>query len=108
MSDKVVSIFCIRMNDDERWFKNTSGLDAEGLCRVYAKCAKPFVEMEKYGEQIGMIEYACIEQGNKLDFSITFNDEIDEITFFDGENFEHKEMQATLFPKQAKKTRKGR
>ena len=31
-----VSIFNIRMNDEERWFKNTSGLDVKGLCKAYA------------------------------------------------------------------------
>lgn len=108
MEKEPVSIFCIRMYDEERYFKNTSGLDAEGLCRVYAKCNKPFIEMEKYGKEIGMIEHACIEQGNKLDFSITFNNELDKIKIFDGENVEYKEMHATLFPEQTKKTRKGR
>lgn len=91
------SIFNIRVNDEERWFKNTSELDAEGLCKAYAECGKPLVEMEKYGEQIEAADYAHIEQGDKLDFSIEFNEETDQITIFDGENFEHKGLRETLF-----------
>ena len=96
-----ISIFNIRMNDEERWFKNTSGLDAEGLCKAYAECDKPFVEMGKYGERIEVADHAYIEQGERLDFSIEFNDETDQITIFDGENFEYKGLRATLFPEQA-------
>ena len=96
-----VSIFNIRMNDEERWFKNTSGLDAEGLCKAYAECDKPFVEMGKYGERIEAADHAYIEQGKKLNFSLEFNEETDRITIFDGENFEYKELRATLFPEQA-------
>ena len=96
-----VSIFNIRMNDEERWFKNTSGLDAEGLCKAYAECDKPFVEMGKYGERIEAADHAYIEQGDRLDFSIEFNEETDQITIFDGENLEYKGLRETLFPEQA-------
>ena len=96
-----VSIFNIRMNDEERWFKNTSGLDAKGLCKAYAECDKPFVEMGKYGERIEAADHASIEQGSRLDFSIEFNEETDQLTIFDGENFEHKGLRAALFPEQA-------
>ena len=96
-----VSIFNIRMNDEERWFKNTSGLDAEGLCKAYAECDKPFVEMGKYGEWIKAADHASIEQGDRLDFSIEFNEETDQITIFDGENFAYKGLRETLFPEQA-------
>ena len=96
-----ISIFNIRMNDEERWFKNTSGLDAEGLCKAYAECDKPFVEMEKYGERIEAADHAYIEQGERLDFSIEFNEETDQITIFDGENFAYKGLRETLFPEQA-------
>ena len=96
-----VSIFNIRMNDEERWFRNTSGLDAEGLCKAYAECGKPFVEMGKYGERIEAADHAYIQQGEKLDFSIEFNEETDQITIFDGENFEYKGLRETLFPEQA-------
>ena len=96
-----ISIFNIRMNDEERWFKNTSGLDAEGLCKAYAECDKPFVEMGKYGERIEAADHAYIEQGERLDFSIEFNEETDQITIFDGENFEHKGLRATLSPERA-------
>ncbi len=96
-----VSIFNIRMNDEERWFKNTSGLDAEGLCKAYAECDKPFVEMGKYGERIEAADHASIEQGDRLDFSLEFNEETDQITIFDGENFTYKGLRETLFPEQA-------
>lgn len=93
-----VSIFNIRMNDEERWFKNTSGLDADGLCKAYAECDKPFVEMGKYGERIEAADHAYIEQGDRLDFSIEFNEETDQITIFDGKDFEQKGLQETLYP----------
>lgn len=96
-----VSIFNIRMNDEERWFKNTSGLDADGLCKAYAECGKPFVEMGKYGERIEAADHAYIEQGNRLDFSIEFNEETDQITIFDGKDFEYKGLRETLHPEQA-------
>ena len=96
-----VSIFNIRMNNEERWFKNTSGLDAEGLCKAYADCDKPFVEMEKYGKRIEAADHAYIEQGKRLDFSIEFNEETDQITIFNGNNFEYKGLRETLFPEQA-------
>ena len=96
-----ISIFNIRMNDEERWFKNTSGLDAEGLCKAYAECDKPFVEMGKYGERIKAADHAYIEQGERLDFSIEFNEETDQITIFDGDNFDYKGLRETLFPEQA-------
>lgn len=96
-----ISLFNIRMNDEERWFKNTSGLDAEGLCRAYAECKLPFVDMGQHGERIDIGEFARIEQGEKLDFSIEFNAETDQITIFDGKDFEHKGLRETLFPEQA-------
>lgn len=92
-----VSLFNIRMNDEERWFKNTSGLDAEGRCKAYAECGRPFVEMGKYGERIEAADHAYIEQGDKLDFSIEFNDETGRITIFDGTDFISKGMRETLF-----------
>ncbi len=95
-----ISIFDIRMNDEERWFRNTSGLDAKGLCKAYAECDKPFVEMGKYGERIGGADYAYIEQGDRLSFSIEFNEETDQITIFDGEKLEQKGLRATLYPEQ--------
>ena len=57
------SIFSIRMNDEERFFENTSGLDAGALCKAYGECRLPFVEMGKYGRWIDIGEYAEIEQG---------------------------------------------
>lgn len=96
-----ISLFNIRMNDEERWYKNTSGLDAEELCRAYAECKLPFIEMGQYGERIDIGEFAQIQQGERMDFSIEFNDETDRITIFDGKDFEHKGLRETLFPEQA-------
>ena len=98
---ELISLFNIRMNDEERWFKNTSGLDAEGLCRAYAECRLPFVDMGQYGERIDIGEFAQIQQGERLDFSIEFNAETDRITIFDGENHEEKGLRAALFPERA-------
>ena len=97
-----ISIFNIRVENENRFFKNTSGLDAEGLCKAYAECNMPFVEMGKYGEWIGAADYAYIQQGDSLDFSIEFNEDTNRITIFDGENFENKGLRATLFPELAK------
>lgn len=91
-----ISIFNIRMNGGERWFKNTSGLGVDGLCKVYAECEKPFVEMGKYGEQIEAADHAYIEQGENLDFSLEFDEEEDQITIFDGENLEYKGLRETI------------
>ena len=57
--------------------------------------------MGKYGERIEAADHAYIQQGEKLDFSIEFNEETDQITIFDGENFEYKGLRETLFPEQA-------
>lgn len=78
------SIFSIRMNDEERWFKNTSGLDAGALCKAYAECEKPFVEMGQYGERISVADFAYIQQGDRLSFSVEFDADRDEITISDG------------------------
>ena len=95
------SIFCIRMNDEERWFKNTSGLDADALCKAYAECEKPFVEMGQYGERISEADFAYIQQGDRLSFSVEFDADRDEITISDGEHFETKGLTETLFPEKA-------
>lgn len=97
------SIFSIRMNDEERFFENTSGLDAGALCKAYGECRLPFVEMGKYGRWIDIGEYAEIEQGDRLAFSMQFNEETDKITIFDGENFDYKGLRETVYPEQAKK-----
>ncbi len=86
------------MNDEERFFENTSSLDADALCRAYGECEKPFVEMGQYGRWIDIGEYAAIEQGGRLAFSMQFNEETDEITIFDGENFEYRGLRETVYP----------
>ena len=97
------SIFSIRMNDEERFFENTSSLDADALCKAYGECELPFVEMGKYGRWIDIGEFAAIQQSDRLAFSVEFNDETDEITIFDGENFEYKGLRETVYPDQAEK-----
>ncbi|MCM1236622.1 MAG: YodL domain-containing protein, partial [Ruminococcus flavefaciens] len=97
------SVFSIRMNDEERFFENTSGLDADALCRAYGECKLPFVEMGQYGRWIDIGEYAQIEQSESLAFSVRFNDETDKITIFDGENFEYRGLHETVYPEQAEK-----
>ena len=92
-----VSLFNIRMNGGERWYKNTSGLDVKGLCKAYAGCGNPLADMGKYGERMEAMDYAGIEQGERLDFSIEFNDETGKITIFDGEDFICRGMRETLF-----------
>ena len=44
----------------------------------------PFVEMERYGREIGIEEYAVIEQGANLSFSLGLDSDGDEIVIFDG------------------------
>lgn len=96
LPEEKVGIFNIIMNDAKIWFKNTSGLDAKGLCRAYADCDKPFVEMEKYGKRIKEADFASFEQSDNLDFSIEFNAETNQITIFNGEKFEYKDLKETL------------
>ena len=92
-----VSLFHIRMNGGERWYKNTSGLDVKGLCRAYAACKNPFVDMGKFGERMESEDYTDIEQGERLNFSIEFNGETDKITIFDGADFICRGMREMLF-----------
>lgn len=84
------SIFGVRMFNEERFFENTSGMDAEALCKAYAECEKPFVEMGQYGKRIDMGEFASIQQGERMSFSVEFDADNDEIIISDGEHFEHK------------------
>ena len=92
-----VSLFHIRMNGGERWYKNTSGLDVKGLCKAYAECENPIMDMGKLGERMKAADHADIEQGERLEFSIEFNDETDKITIFDGKNFTCGGMREMLF-----------
>lgn len=92
-----VSLFNIRMNGAERWYKNTSGLNVKGLCKAYAECGNPFADMGRFGERMGSEDYTDIEQGERLDFSIEFNGETDKITIFDGTDFICRGMREMLF-----------
>ena len=92
------SIFYTKMYDEQRFYENTSGLDAEALCKAYAECDKPFVEMGQYGKPISEADYAYIQQGDKLSFSLEFDADKDEIIISDGEHFETKGLTETLFP----------
>lgn len=90
------SIFSVRMCEEERHFINTSGLDAEGLCKVYGACEKPFVEMGQYGEPIEAMDFAAIQQSDRLAFSVEFDADRDEIVISDGDSFEHKVLSETI------------
>ena len=95
------SIFYTKMYDEQRFYENTSGLDADALCKAYAECDKPFVEMGQYGKRISEADYAYIQQGDKLSFSLEFDADKDEIIISDGEHFETKGLTETLFPQKA-------
>lgn len=95
------SIFYTKMYDEQRFYENTSGLDADALCKAYAECDKPFVEMGQYGKRISEVDYAYIQQGDKLSFSLEFDADKDEIIISDGEHFETKGLTETLFPQKA-------
>ena len=92
------SIFYMKMYDEQRFYENTSGLDVEALCKAYVECDKPFVEMGQYGKTISEADYAYIQQGDRLSFSLEFDADKDEITISDGEHFETKGLTETLFP----------
>lgn len=92
------SIFCLKMYDEQCFYENTRGLDAAALCKAYAECDKPFVEMGQYGKPISEAGFAYIQQGDKLSFSLEFDADKDEIIISDGEHFETKGLTETLFP----------
>lgn len=77
------SLFYMVMHGERRYFENTSGLDAEALCSAYTECRLPFVEMERYGREIGIEEYAVIEQGTNLSFSHGLDSDGSEAVIFD-------------------------
>ncbi len=95
------SIFYTKMYDEQRFYENTSGLDADALCKAYEECDKPFVEMGQYGKRISEADYAYIQQGDKLSFSLEFDADKDEIIISDGEHFDTKGLTETLFPQKA-------
>ena len=95
------SIFCLKMYDEQCFYENTRGLDAAALCKAYAECDKPFVEMGQYGKPISEAGFAYIQQGDKLSFSLEFDADKDEIIISDGEHFETKGLTETLFPQKA-------
>lgn len=78
------SLFYMVMHGERRYFENTGGLGAEALYSAYTECRLPFVEMERYGREIRIEEYAAIEQGMAFSFSLEFNSDEDEIVIFDG------------------------
>lgn len=97
MEQEPKSIFCVRLNNEHRYFENTSSLDAEALCKAYGECEKPFVDMGQYGKQIDIGDFASIQQSERVAFSVEFDADNDEITIFDGREFEHKPLRETIF-----------
>lgn len=83
-SEEKRSLFYMVMHGERRYFENTSDLDAEALCNAYAGCRLPFVEMEQYGREIGIEEYAVIEQGTNLSFSLGLDSDGNETVIFNG------------------------
>lgn len=90
MENEIKSIFSVKMYDEERFYENTSGLDVEALCKAYRECEKPFIEMGQYGKQIPSADFAYIQQGEELDFSVEFDADRDEITIFDGQEIDYR------------------
>lgn len=78
------SLFYMVMHGERRYFENTSGLGAEELCNAYVGCRLPFVEMERYGREIGIEEYAIVEQGTNLSFSLGLDSDGNETVIFNG------------------------
>lgn len=95
------SIFSLRMQGEQRFYENTSGLDVDALCKAYAECERPFVEMGQYGKRISEADFAHAQQGDDLTFSVEFDADKDEITISDGEHFNTKGLTETLFPQKA-------
>lgn len=77
-------------------YVNISGFDADVLCKTYARCKKPFVEMGQYGEPISGEAFAYLQQGDKLMFSVEFDADKDEFVISDGEHFETKTLFSDL------------
>lgn len=96
MSSNERSVFSVTIYDFTRWFENTSKLNAEELCKVYAACEKPYIDMEAYGEDVGIVEYALIEQRDGFLFSLEFNETLNTITFFDGDDWTEVPYRETL------------
>lgn len=84
------------MCEEERHFINTSGLDAEGLCKAYGACEKPFVEMGQVWRTIEAMGFVAIQQSDRLVFSVEFDADRDEIVISDGDSFEHKVLSETI------------
>lgn len=86
------SLFSLEMYGEKRFFENNSNLDSEGLYTAYKQCENPFVEMSQYGRHIGIEEFAAIQQGENFWFSVEFDADKDEVTIFDGEHCEYKQL----------------
>ena len=78
------SLFYMVMHGERRYFENTGGLGAEALYSAYTECRLPFVEMERYGREIGIEEYAIVEQGTNLSFSLGLDSDGNETVIFNG------------------------
>lgn len=78
------SLLYMVMYGETRYFENTSSLDAAALCNAYADCRFPFVKMSQYEWDLGIEEYAVIEQGTSLSFSLKFDSEENEIVILTG------------------------
>lgn len=100
---KNTSIFSVKIQDEEVCFENTSGLNAEELCKAYGNCERPFVDMAQYGKPISIADFAAIQQGEHLDFSVSFDEDKNEITISDRDNFRYMDLKETVRAKEEKK-----
>lgn len=86
------SAFEIVMCNEHKYIENTSGMNIHDLCKAYAFCEKPFIEMDVYGKWIDEAKFAAIQQGEP-EFTVEFNHDKNEVIIFDGKNFIHKNLQ---------------
>lgn len=86
------SVFSVHMCDEHRYYINTSGKSSLELCKAYAGCRLPFVEMSAFGQLIEGIEYSFIQQSSELDFSVEFNVEKDMLEVFDGDIYRRQSL----------------
>lgn len=78
-----ISVFSVKIQDNMRCFENTSGLDAEGLCKAYSECRLPFVEMARYGKEILSDYFFGMIQQDDLSFYVEFDEDCNRITVAD-------------------------
>lgn len=59
--------------------------------------------MAQYGKPISIADFAAIQQGEHLDFSVSFDEDKNEITISDRDNFRYMDLKETVRAKEEKK-----